>query len=154
MQVVELSRTKEPSIAVAAISPHNGEGDLLGTVGVDEIVPAVDAAYAPGNSRPRPFLGRHPVSRVICSAGAGGDLQHHDQANIARKLHGLRDSAGPFFGPPVPYATTAHGTAFDLVGNEAAGLTSSWLLWRFVVRQWVAHNGEVTTMTSGRTEFL
>jgi len=50
----------------------------------------------------------------------------------------------------VLYATSAHGTAFDLVGNEAAGPTSFMAALGFVVRQWVAHDGEVTTTTSGR----
>jgi len=95
-EVVERSRTKEPSIAGAALSPYNGEGGLFATEGVDEIAPAVDDACAPGNSRPRPFLGRHPVSRLICRGGAGGDLQHHDQANIARKLHGFIDRPSAF----------------------------------------------------------
>ena len=61
---------------------------------------------------------------------------HHDQANFARKLHGFQRQREPFFGPPVRCATNAHGTAFDLVGNEAAGPTSFMAVLRFVVRQW------------------
>jgi 4-hydroxy-L-threonine phosphate dehydrogenase PdxA len=60
---------------------------------------------------------------------------YHDQANIARKLHGFQNSASAVLGLPAPYATTAHGTAYDLVGTGKADPSSLIAALDFVTRQ-------------------
>ena len=132
---LERSGTREPSIAVAALNPHNGEGGLLGSEEIEEIAPAVDDACGLGIHARGPFSADTLFPRSFAEGVNGVVCMHHDQANIARKLHGFRDSASAFLGLPVPYATTAHGTAFDLVGQGAADPSSLMAALRFVVGQ-------------------
>ena len=141
---LERSGTKEPSIAVAALNPHNGEGGLLGMEEVEEIAPAVDDACGSGIRARGPFSADTLFPRSFAEGIQGVVCMHHDQANIARKLHGFGDSASAFLGLPVPYATTAHGTAFDLVGQGAADSSSIMAALRFVVGQCHAHSDEVS----------
>jgi len=94
-EVVERSRTKEPSIAGAALSPYNGEGGLFLRRGSMRsrprwTMPARRAIRAAALSRQTPCFPSY------LQRGCGGDLQHHDQANIARKLHGFIDRPSAF----------------------------------------------------------
>jgi len=144
----------EPSIAVAALNPHNGEGGLLGTEEVEEIAPAVDDACGLGIRAQGPFSADTLFPRSFAEGVQGVICMHHDQANIARKLQGFRDSASAFLGLPVPYATTAHGTAFDLVGQGAADPSSFIAALRFVVGQCDVRGLDVTSTTPGGTVLI
>jgi len=125
----------DPSIAVAALNPHNGEGGLFGREELDAIAPAVGEACELGIDAQGPFPADTVFPRAFAEGFHGVVCMHHDQANIARKLHGFRDSATAFLGLPVPYATTAHGTAFDLVGQGAPDPSSFVAALNFVVGQ-------------------
>jgi 4-hydroxythreonine-4-phosphate dehydrogenase len=129
------SGLEEPRIAVAALNPHNGEGGLLGREEIDEIGPAVQEASCLGIRASGPFPADTIFPRVIAEGMRGVVCMYHDQANIARKLRGFKDSASGFVGFPVPYATTAHGTAFDLVGTGKVDPSSLIAALGFVVRQ-------------------
>ena len=151
---LERSGTAAPSVAVAALNPHNGEGGLLGTEEVEEIAPAVEAACTSGLDARGPFSADTLFPRSFAEGINGVVCMHHDQANIARKLHGFRDSASVFLGLPVPYATTAHGTAFDLVGQGAADPSSFMAALRFVVGQCHAQGAHVSGSAPAGTALI
>lgn len=122
-------------IAVAALNPHNGEGGLLGREELDEIAPAIEDARALGIDATGPYPADTVFPRAMASKMEGVVCMYHDQANIARKLRGFENSASAVLGLPAPYATTAHGTAYDLVGTGTADPSSLLAALDFVTRQ-------------------
>jgi 4-hydroxythreonine-4-phosphate dehydrogenase len=47
---------------------------------------------------------------------------YHDQGQIAMKLMGFDRGVTVLGGLPVPIATCAHGTAYDIVGRNSANI--------------------------------
>ena len=129
------SGARAARIAVAALNPHNGEGGLLGREELDEIAPAIEDARSSGIDASGPFPADTVFPRAMASEMDGVVCMYHDQANIARKLHGFQHSASAVLGLPAPYATTAHGTAYDLVGTGTADPSSLLAALDFVTRQ-------------------
>ncbi len=107
-------------VAVAALNPHGGEGGLMGDEEREIIEPAVRKASSAGVN----VTGPVPADTVFVSSAegkfAGVVCLYHDQANIARKLLSRRGGTTLFVGLPIPVATTAHGTAFDIAGTGMA----------------------------------
>ncbi|NIS59682.1 MAG: 4-phospho-D-threonate 3-dehydrogenase [Proteobacteria bacterium] len=114
----------EPKIAVAALNVHGGEGGLFGREEIGEIKPAVEEAQKLNVKVQGPF----PADTIFVRATDGEFhavvCMYHDQANIARKLYARRKGVTLFMGLPVPYGTTAHGTAFDIAGKGIANPSS------------------------------
>ena len=112
--------TKTARIAVAALNPHGGENGLCGREELDIIAPAVRLAAAEGIEAEGPF----PADTVFLKVRSGeyqGILNmYHDQGQIATKLIGLSRGVTYHAGFPVPIATPAHGTAFDIAGKGIA----------------------------------
>jgi 4-hydroxythreonine-4-phosphate dehydrogenase len=85
-----------------------------------EIGPAIEIAQKENINAHGPF----PADTVFVTAMNqkfdGVVCMYHDQANIARKLLATRTGVTLFMGLPVPCATTAHGTAFDIAGKGVA----------------------------------
>jgi 4-hydroxythreonine-4-phosphate dehydrogenase len=118
--VLRMVGLPSPRLAVAALNVHAGEGGLFGREEIEVIEPAVVAAQRLGLSVTGPI----PADTVFVRARAG-EFQgvvcmYHDQANIARKLLATRRGATVYLGLPVPCATTAHGTAYDIAGQGVA----------------------------------
>ncbi len=111
---------KKPKIAVAALNVHAGEGGLFGNEEIAQITPAIQKARDENIDASGPF----PADTVFVTAMKqnydGIVCMYHDQANIARKLLATRTGVTLFMGLPVPCATTAHGTAFDIAGKGRA----------------------------------
>jgi 4-hydroxythreonine-4-phosphate dehydrogenase len=110
----------EPRIAVAALNPHAGDGGSLGREEIDVIAPAVAQACAEGANAVGPL----PADTVFVAAQRGDYdavvSMYHDQGQIAMKLMGFDRGVTLHGGLPVPVATCASGTAFDLVGRNCA----------------------------------
>jgi 4-hydroxythreonine-4-phosphate dehydrogenase len=109
-----------PRIAVAALNPHGGENGLFGREEIEIIGPAVARAARRGIHCRGPF----PADTVFLKAFAGeydGVLSMlHDQGQIATKLKGFQRGVTITTGLEIPFATPAHGTAFDIVGKGIA----------------------------------
>ncbi len=109
-----------PRIAVAALNPHAGDGGSLGREEIDLIAPAVAAVRAAGVNVHGPL----PADTVFVAAQRGAYdavvSMYHDQGQIAMKLMGFDTGVTLHGGLPVPVATCASGTAFDLVGRNRA----------------------------------
>lgn len=111
-----------PRIAVAGLNPHAGDGGSLGREEIDVIAPAIETARGEG------IDARGPLSPdTVFVAARRGDFDavvsmFHDQGQIAMKLMGFESGVTLHGGLPVPVATCASGTAFDIVGRNIANV--------------------------------
>lgn len=109
-----------PRIAVCALNPHGGDGGLFGREEIDIIAPAVARARAEQLAADGPF----PADTVFLKARDGAYdavvTMYHDQGQIAMKLMGFAKGVTVSGGLPIPIATPASGTAFDIVGRGIA----------------------------------
>jgi 4-hydroxythreonine-4-phosphate dehydrogenase len=119
-QALKRTGVKTPKIAVAALNVHAGEGGLFGREEMDEIEPAIEEALKLKIDVQGPFAADSVFVTAIDKDFDAVVCMYHDQANIARKLLGKKNGASLFMGLPVPCATTAHGTAFDIAGRGLA----------------------------------
>jgi len=114
-----------PRIGVAALNPHAGDNGNFGREEIDIIEPAVRAAKAKGIACDGPY----PSDTVFVRARAGqfdGVLtMYHDQGQIAMKLIGFDRGVTLLGGFPMPIATPAHGTAYDIAGKGLANIGAS-----------------------------
>jgi 4-hydroxythreonine-4-phosphate dehydrogenase len=105
-----------PRIAVAALNPHGGEGGMLGTEEIDEIVPAVERARTLGVDVHGPF----PVNGILAPYRGGYDFvlaMYHDQAVAAMDM--LRTTTLTL-GLPFIRTSVGHGTGLDIAGKGVA----------------------------------
>lgn len=111
-----------PRIAVAALNPHAGDGGIFGREEIDIIAPAVERAKLEQMRVDGPY----PSDTVFLKAQAGEYdaivTMYHDQGQIAMKLMGFDRGVTVQGGLPVPIATPAHGTAFDIAGQGIANV--------------------------------
>ncbi|MEO0820942.1 MAG: 4-hydroxythreonine-4-phosphate dehydrogenase PdxA [Pseudomonadota bacterium] len=109
-----------PRIAVAALNPHAGDNGNFGREEIDIIAPAVREAARAQIAVDGPW----PSDTVFLKAKAGEVdavvTMYHDQGQIALKLMGFDRGVTVQGGLPVPVATPAHGTAFDIAGRGVA----------------------------------
>ena len=109
-----------PRIAVAGLNPHAGEGGLFGREEIDVIAPAVEEGRRRGHAVDGPF----PADTIWIKARHGDYdavlSMYHDQGQIALKLLGFERGVTILGGLPVPIATPAHGTAYDIAGRGIA----------------------------------
>ena len=110
-----------PRIAVCGFNPHNGDNGAFGREEIDVIAPAVDEARKLGYDAQGPF----PADTIFVRARDqkafdGVVTMYHDQGQIAMKLMGFWRGVTVHGGLPVPIATPAHGTAFDIHGQGKA----------------------------------
>jgi 4-hydroxythreonine-4-phosphate dehydrogenase len=116
------SGVTRPRIAVAGLNPHAGEGGLLGREEIEVIAPGIERARAQGLDAKGPL----PADTIFVAAKRGDYdavvTMYHDQGQIAMKLMGFDRGVTVLGGLPVPIATCAHGTAYDIVGQNRANL--------------------------------
>jgi len=111
-----------PRIAVAGLNPHAGDGGSFGREEIDIIAPALSSLAAEGLS----VRGPMPADTVFVAARRGDFdavvTMYHDQGQIAMKLMGFERGVTLLGGLPVPVATCASGTAFDIAGRGVASV--------------------------------
>ncbi|MFZ2737788.1 MAG: 4-hydroxythreonine-4-phosphate dehydrogenase PdxA [Burkholderiaceae bacterium] len=111
-----------PRLAVCGFNPHNGDNGAFGREEIDIIGPGVELARSQGF----PADGPYPADTVFVRAtkkvgGYDGVLtMFHDQGQIAMKLMGFERGVTVPGGLPMPIATPAHGTAYDIAGQGLA----------------------------------
>ena len=112
----------QPRVAVCGFNPHNGDGGAFGREEIDIIEPGVRLAAARGFAADGPY----PADTIFVRAtkkdgGYDGVLtMFHDQGQIAMKLMGFDRGVTVPGGLPMPVATPAHGTAYDIAGRGIA----------------------------------
>jgi 4-hydroxythreonine-4-phosphate dehydrogenase len=109
-----------PSIAVAALNPHAGEGGLLGREEIEELAPAVAAARAEGLDVTGPIPADSVFNRAIEGEFDVVLALYHDQGHIAIKVHDFHQSTTATLGIPFIRTSVDHGTAFDIAGRGRA----------------------------------
>ena len=111
-----------PRIAVACLNPHAGDGGSIGMEEIEIIAPAVEQCRARGVEAQGPY----PSDTVFVRAKRGDFdavvSMYHDQGQIAMKLMGFDNGVTLHGGLPVPVATCASGTAFDIAGKGVANV--------------------------------
>jgi 4-hydroxythreonine-4-phosphate dehydrogenase len=122
------SGVAQPRIAVCGLNPHNGDNGAFGREEIDIIGPGVELARSQGF----PADGPYPADTIFLRAtrGNGGKdggydgvlTMYHDQGQIAMKLMGFDRGVTVPGGLPIPIATPAHGTAYDIAGRGVASL--------------------------------
>jgi 4-hydroxythreonine-4-phosphate dehydrogenase len=120
-----------PSIAVAGLNPHCGEGGMFGDEEKREILPAVQDARGRGLTVEGPI----PADTVFVKMRGGMFdavvVMYHDQGHIPAKLVGFEynDSTQTWenmsgvnvtLGLPIIRTSVDHGTAFDKAGDNCA----------------------------------
>jgi len=118
------SGKERPRIAVCGFNPHCGDNGNFGREEIDVIAPAVAKAQAAGFAAEGPFPAdtiflkvqgdRHEYDAVV--------TMYHDQGQIAIKLMGFSRGVSVQGGLPIPIATPAHGTAFDIASQGVANV--------------------------------
>ena len=114
-----------PRIGLAALNPHGGDGGTCGREEIDIIEPAARELNAEGV----PILGPYPADTIFLKARDGlldaVVTMYHDQGQVAIKLLGFEKGVTVQGGLPVPITTPAHGTAFDIVGQNRANVEAT-----------------------------
>jgi 4-hydroxythreonine-4-phosphate dehydrogenase len=111
---------KKPRIAVLGLNPHAGDGGLLGSEEKDIIIPAIEKAKQEGILA----LGPYPSDGFF---GSGDYVKfdailamYHDQGLTPFKLASFEKGVNYTAGLPVIRTSPAHGTAFDIAGEDKA----------------------------------
>ncbi|WP_328590310.1 4-hydroxythreonine-4-phosphate dehydrogenase PdxA [Veronia nyctiphanis] len=124
-QSLQKTGIERPKVAVAALNPHGGDGGVCGREEIDIIKPAVDEL----NERGYPVAGPFPADTVFLKVRDGEFdavvTMYHDQGQIAIKLLGFEKGVTVQGGLPVVITTPAHGTAFDIAGQNKANVNAT-----------------------------
>ena len=109
-----------PRIAVSGLNPHAGDGGSIGREENEVIAPTVERLRAEGLEASGPWS-----PDTVFIAARRGDFDavvsmYHDQGQIAMKLMGFEQGVTLHGGLPVPVATSASGSAFDIAGKGVA----------------------------------
>jgi 4-hydroxythreonine-4-phosphate dehydrogenase len=111
---------EHPRVALAALNPHGGEGGSCGREEIDLIAPTVKSLNAEGYPATGPF----PADTIFLKARDGyydGIVtMYHDQGQIAMRLLGFERGVTIHGGLPIPITTAAHGSAYDIAGQNKA----------------------------------
>lgn len=128
-----------PRIAVAALNPHAGDNGKFGLEEIDILAPAIQTAQ----SKQMDVTGPWPSDTVFLQAKRGEVdavvTMYHDQGQIAIKLMGFERGVTVAGGLPIPVATPAHGTAFDIAGQNKANVGATRQAFDLLVRMARTH---------------
>lgn len=131
-----------PRVAVAALNPHAGDNGKFGREEIDVIEPAVKACQ----ERQMHVTGPWPSDTVFLKAKRGEVdavvTMYHDQGQIAIKLMGFERGVTVAGGLPIPVATPAHGTAFDIAGQGIAHAGATRQAFDLLARMAKTHRAE------------
>jgi 4-hydroxythreonine-4-phosphate dehydrogenase len=118
-----------PSIAVAGLNPHAGEGGLFGDEEQRIIAPAIAAAREEGIDAQGPFAPDTVFMRARQAPGHAGEFDvvvamTHDHGLIPVKYLGVEHGVNVTLGLPFVRTSPDHGTAFDIAGRGIADPSS------------------------------
>jgi 4-hydroxythreonine-4-phosphate dehydrogenase len=119
-QALRRAGVAQPRIAVTGLNPHAGDGGSIGMEEIEIIAPAIAQLRAEGHDARGPFS-----PDTVFIGARRGDVDavvsmYHDQGQIAMKLMGFEQGVTLHGGLPVPVATSASGSAFDIAGKGIA----------------------------------
>ena len=106
-----------PRIAVSGLNPHASEGGMFGDDERLAIEPAVAEAKAQGIMADGPF-GADTIFHKPCYDACV--VMTHDQGHVAAKSLAIDRTAGLTIGTPILFSSVAHGSAYDIAGQNKA----------------------------------
>lgn len=112
-----------PTIAVLALNPHNGDEGLNGKEDNDCIQPAVNQAFHDGINAFGPFSADGFFSSGSYRKFDAVLAMYHDQGMIPFKLLS-KDGVNFTAGLPIVRTAPTHGTAYDIAGKNIADAQS------------------------------
>ncbi|MGJ8544116.1 MAG: 4-hydroxythreonine-4-phosphate dehydrogenase PdxA [Sulfitobacter sp.] len=139
-----------PRIVVAAYNPHAGDGGLLGREEIEVIAPAVKRMQQKQMSVAGPLPADTLWLKVRDGDYDAVVTMYHDQGQIAIKLLGFDRGVSVLAGLPVPITTPAHGTAFDIAGQNKANAVPT--LNAFIMALNMAERRPASEGVSGNTQ--
>jgi 4-hydroxythreonine-4-phosphate dehydrogenase len=113
-----------PKIGVAALNPHAGEAGQFGDEEQRIISPAILLAQEQGINCDGPFPADTLFLRAAQGEFDGVVAMYHDQGMIPVKLLDFKRAVNITIGIPIIRTSPAHGTAFDIAGQDIADPTS------------------------------
>ncbi|MEJ3654196.1 4-hydroxythreonine-4-phosphate dehydrogenase PdxA [Actinomycetes bacterium KLBMP 9759] len=111
----------EPTVGVAGLNPHAGEGGLFGDEEQRVITPAIERAKAEGIAASGPWPADTLFGRAVAGDFDVAIAMFHDQGHIAVKVLGFETGVNATIGLPIVRTSVDHGTAFDIAGTGKAG---------------------------------
>ena len=109
-----------PRIGVAALNPHAGEEGQFGDEEQRIIKPAILLAQNQGINCIGPFSADSLFLRAVQGEFDGVIAMYHDQGMIPVKLLNFGKAVNITIGIPIIRTSPAHGTAFDIAGQNIA----------------------------------
>jgi len=116
----EYFNIETPRIAVAAINPHAGENGQFGDEEQRIISPAILLAQEQGINCAGPFPADTLFLRAVNGQFDAVVAMYHDQGMIPVKLLAFDKAVNVTIGIPIIRTSPAHGTAFDIAGQDLA----------------------------------
>jgi 4-hydroxythreonine-4-phosphate dehydrogenase len=113
-----------PSVGVAGLNPHAGEGGLFGDEEGRVIVPAIEQARSEGIDATGPWPADTLFGRAVAGDFDVAVAMYHDQGHIAVKVLGFETGVNATIGLPIVRTSVDHGTAFDIAGTGRASADS------------------------------
>jgi 4-phospho-D-threonate 3-dehydrogenase / 4-phospho-D-erythronate 3-dehydrogenase len=115
---------ESPSVGVAGLNPHAGEGGLFGDEEQTTITPAIEQARAEGIDATGPWPADTLFGRAVAGDFDVAIAMYHDQGHIAVKVLGFETGVNATIGLPIVRTSVDHGTAFDIAGTGKASADS------------------------------
>lgn len=109
-----------PRIAVCGLNPHASEAGQFGDEEDRVITPAITMARETGINVEGPFPADTIFRRAVAGEFDAVVAMYHDQGLIPVKLLAFDESVNLTLGLPIVRTSVDHGTAFDIVGKNAA----------------------------------
>lgn len=113
-----------PSIRVAGLNPHAGEGGYLGREEIDIIAPAIELAKNAGMNVAGPFPGDTMFDLSSLGKVDAYLAMYHDQGLAPFKFVTFAYGVNVTLGLPIIRTSVDHGTALDLAGKGLADSSS------------------------------
>lgn len=125
---------ERPSIAVAALNPHAGDNGKFGSEEIEILEPAVKQCQQLQMNVTGPWPSDTVFLKALRKEVDAVVTMYHDQGQIAIKLLGFERGVTVAGGLPIPIATPAHGTAFDIAGQNKANVSATRQAFDLLVR--------------------
>jgi len=109
-----------PRIGVAALNPHAGENEQFGDEERRIISPAILLAQEQNINCEGPYPADSLFMRAAKGEFDGVVAMYHDQGMIPVKLLAFNEAVNITLGIPIIRTSPAHGTAFDIAGQNLA----------------------------------
>lgn len=133
-QTLVKAGNKRPAIAVAALNPHAGDNGKFGSEEIDILAPAVKRCQELQMDVTGPWPSDTVFLKALRKEVDAVVTMYHDQGQIAIKLLGFERGVTVAGGLPIPIATPAHGTAFDIAGQNKANVSATRQAFDLLVR--------------------